>query len=82
MTKSFRESLDEILATMTISVHNADSTKEENNACSEAKAALIEVVRGLVPDENVFDYDSKKKLHHRWEGWNACRQALLKKMEE
>ena len=82
MTKSFRESLEEIISALCDYPRHSIS---ECAVCDEAKAALIEVVRELIPPKalsHVAMDDLDGYTQCKDNAWNACREAILKKMEE
>ena len=76
MTKSFRESLEEILLQLGLPVDHPNWISNET-----AKAALIEVVRELIP-QKATPLSKTRPLSKRNVGWNESITAILKKMEE
>ena len=82
MTKSFRESLDKILGLAASGFQDYATTVEKyREVRDEAKAALIEVVRELIP-QKATPLSKTKPLSKRNVGWNEAITAILKKMEE
>lgn len=79
MTKSFRESIRQILKA---DCNFCDHLEESCDNCEKAKAALIEVVQALLPEKSGKNVD--EPLTDKWHkaGWDDCIDTILKKMEE
>ena len=77
-----QEELEKILSQVLMK-HHDDISSQDDDAIAEARDAIIELVKRIVPEEfTLNDFSLGKEYWKAYrEGFNSCRTEMLRRIE-